>query len=59
MAAAAVLTLAGFSTMNVAGRDTVSGNESTPPLFWDDIPVSPSTTVPEKIEVQLDMEMSS
>lgn len=45
VAAAAVLTWVGLSTLNAQERDTVSAGH-----FWDAIPVSPSTTAPETIE---------
>ncbi|MCF7972179.1 MAG: hypothetical protein K9N55_00020 [Phycisphaerae bacterium] len=48
--AVAVLTMAGFITGYAKGQDPVSLGSTMPTHFWDDIPVSPSTTMPEKIE---------
>ncbi len=50
VAVTAVLTLAGFATINVKAQAVASPGHTTSPHFWDDIPVSPSTTSPEKIE---------
>jgi lysophospholipase L1-like esterase len=46
----ALLALASFSAINVKAQDATSPGSTVPPHFWDEIPVSPSTTVPEKIE---------
>lgn len=50
-AVAVVLTLAGFSSlhMEAATQGSVRPGNATSPNFWDEIPVSPSTTAPDKI----------
>ena len=49
--AAVVLLLAGCSSFHVeaASNGSARSGNTTIPHFWDEIPVSPSTTVPEKI----------
>jgi len=51
-AAAVVLTLAGCSSlhMEAAAQGSVRPGNAAAPHFWDDIPVSPSTTAPETIK---------
>jgi acyl-CoA thioesterase-1 len=51
VAAAIVLTLAGYLTCHVqaASLGSDSSGRTASSHFWDEIPVSPSTTVPEKI----------
>ena len=51
-AAAVVLTLAGCSSlhMEAATQGSVRPGNAAAPHFWDDIPVSPSTTAPETIK---------
>jgi lysophospholipase L1-like esterase len=50
--AAVALTLAFCSGLHVeaASRDSIRSGNATSVHFWDEIPVSPSTTVPGKIE---------
>jgi hypothetical protein len=52
IAAAVVLTLAGCSSLHLeaAGKDSARHDKAATPHFWDEIPVSPSTTAPQKIE---------
>ncbi len=47
---AAALILAGFSTMSVGAQGMASRGSTASPHFWDEIPVSPSTAMPETIE---------
>jgi lysophospholipase L1-like esterase len=51
IAAVAVLTLASFSSLHVeaANEDGVQSGNAERPVFWDPVPVSPSTTMPRKI----------
>ena len=51
-AAAVVLTLAGYSSFHAeaANKGSVRSGNTTSPHFWDEIPVSSSTTVPEDIK---------
>jgi acyl-CoA thioesterase-1 len=51
-AAAVVLMLAVCSNLHAetAGKDSIRSGNATSVHFWDEIPVSPSTTVPGKIE---------
>ena len=50
MAVAAALTWAGSSPAKAEAQGMVSQDNIASPHFWDAIPVSPSTTMPEKIE---------
>ena len=47
-----MLTLAGCSSLHLeaAGKDSARPNKAATPHFWDEIPVSPSTTAPQQIE---------
>ena len=51
-AAAVVLTLAGCSGLHVeaASKGSVRSGNATAAHFWDEIPVSPSTTAPDEIK---------
>ncbi len=50
VAATAVLILAGFSAKTLEAQGGVSSGSTVAPHFWDEIPVSPSTTMPERLE---------
>jgi len=52
IAVAVVLTLAGCSSLHLeaARKDGVRPGKAATPHFWDEIPVSPSTTAPQQIK---------